>query len=160
MARLVITAWGWSLTALAFFIVLAFGVYWHHPFYDCPRTNGTPIQESLPLIVAGSLWISSVVIIVCKAISYGRSKNLTEGNFLYVTIANWILCVIATANTIGFQNVIGASIATFVNGCLLVLCIIYLAIARGVGARVPLNAYFSTVGVLLAIAASWITVLW
>jgi hypothetical protein len=160
IASLVTTTWGWSLTALFFFVVLAMGIYWHLPFYDSPPPDITRFQEFLPLIAAGCLWLLAVAVIVRKAVSYGRSRNLTEGDFSHVVTANWVILFLAAANTVAFKNVIGTSIATFANGCLLVFCLIYLVIARGLRVKISYDAHLSTAAVLLAIVYSWTEVLW
>jgi hypothetical protein len=159
IASLVTTTWGWSLTALFFFVVLAMGIYWHHPFYDSPSPDITRFQEFLPLIAAACLWLLAVAFIVHKAVSYGRRKNLTEGDFSHVVTANWVIFFLAAANTIAFKNVIGAFIAIFANGCLLVFCLIYLVIAQGLRVEISYDAYLSTAAVLLAIVYSWTEVL-
>ena len=156
IARLVTTTWGWSLVALFLCVTLAMGVYSSHPFYKAGEREMTPLQEFLPLLLAGLLWSVLVALIVLQAVLRGRKHKLDAGDLSHVKIAHWFLFVLSAVFTLLLPGAIGASIATFVNACLLIMCLIYIAITAGIAKRIERNALLCTCGVVLSTAACWI----
>lgn len=76
LAQLVVASIGWSLVGLFAVLVFAFGIYTYHPLYQNPDFLLTTLQEFMPLILAGILWVMIVAVIIARSIRYKRSGRL------------------------------------------------------------------------------------
>ena len=157
VAQLVTTSWGWSLVALFLCLSLAMGVYWNHPFYERKTSEDmTAWQEFLPLILGGVLWTLLVSVIVLCAAAHGRKHGLSVGDLRHVRLANWACLALSAVFASMLPGAIGAGIATFINSCLLVLCLVYVAIATALRVPIRSDTVVCTCGVVLSIVLCWV----
>ena len=144
------TAWGLAvLSLIACLVLVAGGLYWLHPFYLEPGRTLTPWERFLPLILAGVVWVVSVVVIVLRAIAYARRHGLRGGGADKMTLASFFFGLLAVL-FLATEDLSGTWVVAFLDGGLLVLCLMYVAIAKGAGAEVPRTTWLS----LLVICAS------
>ena len=156
IAQLVTSTWGWLLVALFLCLTLAMGVYWHHPFYESVGGELSTLQEFLPLLMAGILWTLMVAVVVLLAVRRGRRHKLESGDLSHLKVANWCFLALSAVFSLFMPGAIGAGLATFVNSCLLIMCLVYVAVTIGVTGRVEPADVFCTCGVVLSIVVCWI----
>jgi hypothetical protein len=156
IAALVTTAWGWALASLAASVLPAFAIYWYHPFYSTPGIKMTPLQEFLPLIGAGFLWLILTVVVVVKAVQTGRRMGVSEHDQGELLKADACLTLLSGVVSLGGRQAGGAAVTTFIGFCLLVFSLLYLGIARGLGLRTPFRAWLYPIGIAAMTAAAWL----
>lgn len=159
LTQLVIRAWGWAtLALLASVSVIGVGVFAYLHDYVKPTRKLTPTEELLPLIVAGVVWFVLVTAIVLACIWWGRRKDIQRGDLLPLDIVSGFFGVLSVGLVIWLHGhgTIMSGILTFVDGCLLVFCLMYIAIACGVRVPIPRRAWTMPSVILLSTMANWL----
>jgi len=156
LSELVTASWGWSLIALFATLVGAAGVYWNHPFYAGGKHEYTWFQEFLPLICAGAVWLVLVVLIAVSASRYRRSRSLPVGDVQELKVADLFLTFLALFFTLPGLGLGGKGIATFINLCLLVLCLLHLSIVWLSTRRFQASAALSGIAVAACTMTLWL----
>ena len=156
LSELVTASWGWSLIALFATLVGAAGVYWNHPFYAGGKHEYTWFQEFLPLICAGAVCLVLVVLIAVSASRYRRSRSLPVGDVQELKVADLFLTFLALFFTLPGLGLGGKGIATFINLCLLVLCLLHLSIVWLSTRRFQASAALSGIAVAACTMTLWL----
>jgi hypothetical protein len=132
-------------------------VYLNHPFYEGRKPEDmTPFQESLPVIGAGILWALLVCVIVLLAVAYGRRHGPLVGDLRDVKIATWVCFALSVAIAAALPGAAGAVICTFINACLLMMCLVYVGIGLGLGVTIGADALLCTCGIVMSIGVCWL----
>ena len=159
LTQLVIRAWGWATLALmacGFVITCAVHAYQHD--HIKPTRQLTLTEEFLPLIVAGAVWLVVVAAIVLGSVWHARGRGIQRGDLLPLDIISGFLGALSVGLVIWLHGhgTIMSGILTFVDGCLLVFCLMYIAIACGVRVPIPRRAWTMPLVILLSTMANWL----
>lgn len=157
IARLVVNCWGWALLLLMFCLAtITLGLYSFHPFYQQrPPREMTLLQEYLPLILGFAAWLLLVSAMIVGTIVHARRRGATRGDLRPINTVSLILCATSLVIALTVEAHAAPVIVTFLDACVLVFWLIYFAIAKGVGASVPRNAWLHPLFVVASIVLCW-----
>lgn len=158
-AQLVVTAWGWTLLALPVAFVVMITVVSSLPFFQGGNEESAHSrrmwQDILSVVIFGILWLGSVALTLLLAIRHGRRNGLSGNDVRPLFEAEIALLILSVGFALILPGTAGAIIATFLEGCLLAFCGLYIGIAKGLRVPVPRHVWYLTVLVAASIVVCW-----